>query len=83
MKIRSNIAISESGFVFHPGTGDSFTLNATGLELIRLLREDKQRDEIVQYFTEKYDVDAHSFEKYFLDFTNALKQFQLMEDGKS
>ena len=38
MEIKKNIAISETGFVFDPSTGDSFTLNAVGLEIIGFLR---------------------------------------------
>jgi len=35
MKISQNIAISENGFLFNPATGDSFSTNACGKEIIR------------------------------------------------
>jgi len=39
MKIRPNIAISENGFIFNPDTGESFTVNPIGREIIRISKE--------------------------------------------
>lgn len=80
MKIKSNIAISDSGFVFDPSTGESFTFNPTGLEIFRYLKDDKSFDEISEIIIDKYDVDEHSFERYYFDFLSMLKQFQLVEN---
>ena len=41
MLIKSNIALSDNGFVFNPSTGDSFTLNNTGKEVLILIKEGK------------------------------------------
>jgi hypothetical protein len=35
MRIRKNIAISENGFIFNPLTGDSFSVNETGIFIIQ------------------------------------------------
>ena len=35
MKLKKNIATSESGFVFNPSTGDSFSLNTIGAEILK------------------------------------------------
>lgn len=80
MKIKSNIAISDSGFVFDPSTGESFTFNPTGLEIFRYMKEDRSFDEISEIITGKYDVDDHIFERYYFDFLSMLKQFQLIEN---
>ena len=82
MKLKKNIAISESGFIFDPTSGDSFSLNEVGLEILELLREDKTIEEISSYFTEKYDIDSVSFEKYFYDFVGMLKHFQLIDENE-
>jgi len=82
MKLKKNIAISETGFIFDPTTGDSFTLNPTGLELLGMLRHEKSFDEISSAFTTKYDVDATSFERYYVDFLATLKMMQLVEDNE-
>jgi len=78
MKIRTNVAVSDSGFIFDPETGESFTLNSTGLLLFRYLKEGKSPDEIMKLVTAEYDIDPLSFEKYFQDFREMLKQFNLM-----
>lgn len=80
MKIKKNIAVSESGFVFDPSTGESFSLNQVGLELVELLKQGEDFDTIKKEILEKYDVDEISFEKYYYDFINSLNQNQLLED---
>lgn len=80
MKIKKNIAVSESGFVFDPSTGESFSLNQVGLELVELLKQGEDFDVIKKKILEKYDVDEISFEKYYYDFINSLNQNQLLED---
>lgn len=77
MQIKKSLAISETGFVFDPSTGDSYMLNPIGLEIIELLREGKSRDEIAKVMTQTYDVDSHTFERYYYDFLGMLKQMQL------
>ena len=39
MKIKKNIAISDSGFIFNPDTGESFTANPIGLEILSMLKD--------------------------------------------
>lgn len=82
MKLKKNIAVSESGFIFDPTSGDSFSLNEVGLEILELLREDKTMEEITTYFTDHYEVDTVSFEKYFYDFVGMLKHFQLIDENE-
>lgn len=78
MKLKKNLAISETGFVFDPSTGDSYTLNTTGLEIIQMLREGKNPEIITRKMTKTYDVDANTFERYYYDFIGMLKQMQLV-----
>lgn len=83
MEIKKNIAISETGFVFDPSTGDSFTLNPVGLEIIGLLREKKTQEEISSLITEKYDVEESAFERYFYDFISMLKHHQILQENEA
>ena len=78
MKIKKSLAISETGFVFDPSTGDSYTLNPTALEIIQLLKKDHSPEQITKTITQKYDVDESTFERYFYDFAGMLKQMQLV-----
>lgn len=79
MKLKKNIAISESGFVFDPGSGESFTLNEQAAEIIRLMNEDKTDEEISELITGEYDIDKAGFEQYYYDFLGMLKQYNLLE----
>ena len=82
MKIKNNIAISDSGFVFDPSSGESFSLNPIGMEIIGFLKEKKELAEISGIMTTNYEIDADSFEKYFYDFIGMLKQFGLIEENE-
>ena len=83
MQIKRNIAISETGFVFDPSTGDSYTLNPVGLEILGLIREGRTKEEIAGLITGKYDVEESAFERYFYDFTAMLKHYQILESHDS
>lgn len=78
MQINKNIAISDSGFIFNPSSGDSFSANQIGLEIIQLLKDGKGKIEISDFITNKYVIDAHSFEKDFNDFVQMLFSYQLI-----
>ena len=80
MNLKRNIAVSESGFVFDPTAGESYSLNEQGIEIINLLKLNKTSEEIALYMTEKYDVGTDDFEKYYFDFVGMLKQFKLIDD---
>jgi hypothetical protein len=79
MKINHNLAVSESGFLFNPGTGESFTVNPIGAEIIAMLRNGKSRTEIIDSITQLYQVDRNSFEKDLQDFNGILKTYNLLE----
>jgi hypothetical protein len=81
MKIKKNLAISDTGFVFDPSTGDSYTLNPVGLELIQLIKSGQDLPAITTHITGKYDVDAIAFERYYLDFIATLRQMHLIDDN--
>ena len=80
MRLKRNIAISESGFLFDPTGGESYSLNEQGLEIINLLKEKKSIEEIAVFMTDNYDIASDDFEKYYFDFLGMLKQYKLLED---
>jgi PqqD family protein of HPr-rel-A system len=79
MKIKSNIAVSDNGFVFDPNTGDSYNLNNTAAEILQMLKSGKEETEIIKVFAEKYDVDETIFEQNFYDFLGMLNHYDLVE----
>jgi len=80
MQIKKNIAVSETGFVFNPTTGDSYSINQVGQEILSYLGENKAPAEITSLMTSTYDIDPASFEKYFFDFMSMLRQFELLDE---
>jgi hypothetical protein len=80
MKIKKNIAISESGYVFNPSTGESFTVNPIGIELIHMIRDERSYEEISKTMLAKYAADADTIEKDYHDFIGVLKLYLLLEN---
>jgi hypothetical protein len=81
MQIKKNIALSNTGFVFNPTTGDSYTINQVGREILGYLGDNKSVEEITSLMTSTYEIDPASFEKYFFDFISMLRQFELLEEN--
>jgi len=81
MRIKSNIAVSDSGFIFNPDTGESFTVNPTGALIINQLKEGRELKEIGNDIREKYNVQFVTFEKDFDDFIGLLRNYSLIENA--
>ena len=79
MKIRKNVAVSDNGFLFNPLTGDSYSVNLIGQEIIRYLKEGKSEEEIMKTITDGYMIDNNTAEKDFLDFKRMLEAYKLGE----
>jgi PqqD family protein of HPr-rel-A system len=82
IQLKKSVAISESGFIFHPGSGESFSVNNSGLEIIEMLRNEMSNEEIILSLSEKYDIEKSELEKYFFDFVSMLKQYHLIQDNE-
>ncbi len=80
MKINKNIAVSENGFIFNPLSGDSFSTNPIGQEIFRLMKEQKDRKEIVKIIADKYAADESTIEKDLTDFFQMMLSYQLIHD---
>ncbi len=79
MKIRKEIAISETGFVFNPSSGESFTVNSVGIELFNYIKEEKTYEEIRDLMLAKYDTNEGAFEKDYQDFRAIMEFNNLLE----
>jgi len=80
MNIKKNIAVSDSGFIFNPNNGDSFTLNPIGLKIFQLIKEGKSESEIKEVVLEEYNVDAITLEKDIYDFSKSLVRYKLAHE---
>lgn len=79
MRINKNVALSDSGFVFNPSTGDSFSTNPIGLEIIKLLKEGKDVEYVKATLLKTYAIDESTIERDCYDFLNMLMKFKLTE----
>ena len=69
------LAISESGFVFDPVSGHNFTINETGLDILRQLQQRHDFAELLQHLQENYEVDAQELERDVIEFIGMLRDF--------
>lgn len=79
MTLKKNIATSEEGFIFNPGTGDSFSTNPIGNYIVALLKNNTSRKEIIEIICKKYDVDEIQFEKDLDDFESQLQDYKIID----
>lgn len=72
-----NLALSDTGFVFDPTTGNTYTLNETALAIVRLLKQDKTKEEIIQSIISEYEVDSDEIERDYSDMVIQLSELGL------
>jgi PqqD family protein of HPr-rel-A system len=74
-----SLAVSETGFVFDPRTGATFTVNPAGLAVLAALREGLAVDGVVARIRERFDhVPADSARDDVLDFVHLLRHHGLL-----
>jgi len=69
------LAISESGFVFDPASGHNFTVNETGLSILRLLQKDNQLASLIEKLASDYEVSPRVLERDVLEFAGLLRDY--------
>jgi hypothetical protein len=80
IQLRKNIASSDSGFIFNPATGDSYSANPIAADILHHLKSGKSVSEIKTLILEKYDVEAGHLEKDWDDFIAQLREANLTEN---
>ena len=69
------LAISESGFVFDPVSGHNFTVNETGLTILRSLQKSTELDPLLNMLTDAYEVSPRELERDVLEFAGELRDY--------
>jgi len=80
MNIKKNIAISDSGFIFNPNSGESFSVNPISNKIMEWMKEGKSDEEIINLVLDSYSIDKDTVEKDYYDFKELLKLYQLTEE---
>ena len=76
-RLRS-LALNPDGFAFDPTTGESFTLNSTGLVLLEGLRDDEDPQALVARLVERFDVSAEDASRDVDDFLGHVRGVRLL-----
>jgi hypothetical protein len=69
----SRLALSESGFVFDPVTGNSYTVNASGLAILRLLQKTESWKLVIETLQDEFEVDDQIAERDVIEFAASLR----------
>lgn len=72
IQIVHRLALSESGFVFDPVSGQSFTVNDTGLEILRRLQQDTDLHHMLAQLIQHYEASEQEIERDLDDFLAAM-----------
>lgn len=78
VKLKNNIATSETGFIFNPGTGDSYSTNPIGNEILNFLKSGLSAEEIKEKLMANYEVEPMQLNRDWEDFLLQLKEANLI-----
>ncbi len=73
LKKLKNLAIAESGYIFDPTSGHSYTANETAVFIINELKAGKSSEEVREELVREYDVDENTAES---DTIRVIEQLQ-------
>jgi hypothetical protein len=79
MKVKKHIAISDSGVVYNGSTGDSFSINPIGIDILNQIKNQQSEQAIKKSLLEKYDVTEERIEGDLYDFIVHLRQLNILE----
>jgi len=74
----ATLAISDSGFIFDPCTGDTYNTNEIGLKIIQWIKKGKDFNELMDLLIAHYDVTEEELEADLLDFIQTLKYYHMV-----
>jgi predicted transcriptional regulator len=76
---KSEVTLSESGFLFDHATGLTYTLNPTGKFIFNQLLSGAEGPKVLEALVENFEVDETTARKDLDDFIQQLKEFGLVE----
>ena len=81
-RIKSGLRIGEQCMVFDPSTSESFTLNPTGLAILKLMSDGADETMIFEAMSQDYQLTRSEFDSYLSDFVSILKSNGLLENDE-
>lgn len=74
LKKLQDLAVSDTGFVFDPYTGSTFSVNPTGKRILEGLKAGQSRDVIVADLEEAFEIRGDDLERDLDEFLHLLRQ---------
>jgi hypothetical protein len=74
------LAVNKNGFIFDPENGVSYTVNDTGLFILKHLQKGVNNEEIIKLLTDEYEVNSESVRSDMEHYMAMLKALHLVED---
>lgn len=78
----ADLAISDSGFVFDPWSGSTFSLNPTGLAVLRHLKDGKRGDALLAALREQFDLRDGDLRRDVDEFLGQLARHELVDEER-
>ena len=77
-----DLALSETGFVFDPYTGSTFSVNQSALTLLKWLREeDADREVLIERLQTTFETDGADLERDLDEFLHLLRQNGILSES--
>lgn len=76
--LRTNIKINDNGFVFAFDLGMTFTANASGVEILKMLQLGYTKEQVKSSMMDTFGISDQEFEKDYHDFLVQLKNLKLL-----
>jgi hypothetical protein len=73
-EVFKRLALSDSGFVFDPVTGKSYTVNETGFWLIKQLQQDSSLDVLKTQIAREFDGEEKTIERHVMEFLEQIRR---------
>lgn len=77
-KLKS-LMINDEGFAFDPRSGNTFSINATGLLVVNCFKAGASDAQVIQELTAQFDVDEQTADRDLEAFRNELERHRLVE----
>ena len=75
-----DLAVSETGFVFDPSTGATFSVNASGLVMLAGLKDGQEREAITERLRDAFETGEADLQRDLDEFVGLLRQHGILPE---
>ena len=74
MQVINQLVLDENNMAFHPMMGNSYQINSIAKEIIGLLKQEKNKDEILDILSREYEI---SKDELFIDLSDFITKLKI------